>query len=232
MAVKNKPTRFQIIRTLVWLVGVPIVLLALAGDWFWTEGWIFIAWFLCVTLTIFAYLRRRDPELLAERLNPQSGPGQARWDRFIMPLMQALFLIWIVIMPLDAHRYHWSPLFPVWLEAVGGLALALSFYFMFGAFADNTYASPLIKVQPERHQQVVSTGVYSIVRHPMYLGGILLNLGTPLLLGSAYGLIIGGLVTLLLAVRILGEEKMLAARLDGYDEYCRKVKYRLIPFVW
>ena len=87
-------------------------------------------------------------------------------------------------------------------------------------------------MQKERGQQVVSTGVYGLVRHPLYLGGSLLFLGTPLLLGSLYGVIIGLAAIFLLAARIIGEEKMLSAELEGYAEYKREVTYRLIPFVW
>ncbi len=90
----------------------------------------------------------------------------------------------------------------------------------------------LVRIQSERRQQVVSTGVYGIVRHPMYLGGILLFIGTPMLLGSIYGVIIGISMLLLLTFRIIGEEKMMVNELDGYTEYKKKVKYRLIPFIW
>ncbi|WP_081357558.1 methyltransferase family protein [Neomoorella thermoacetica] len=100
------------------------------------------------------------------------------------------------------------------------------------SYTDNTFVSPLVRIQTERKQQVISTGVYGFVRHPMYLGGVLLFVGTPLLLGSKYGVIIGLLMALLLAGRIIGEERMLANELEGYIEYKKKVKYRLIPYVW
>ena len=89
-----------------------------------------------------------------------------------------------------------------------------------------------MRIQSERKQQVVSTGVYSFVRHPMYLAALLLFIGTPMLLGSLYGIIIGLVVLLLLVARIIGEEKMLVNELEGYADYKKKVKYRLIPFVW
>jgi protein-S-isoprenylcysteine O-methyltransferase Ste14 len=135
-------------------------------------------------------------------------------------------------MPLDAKRFMWTQNFPLWLEMIGGIALIVSAYFMLRAYIDNTYLSPLVRIQKERGQKVISTGVYGIIRHPLYLGGILFCIGTPLLLGSVYGILIGVLGSILITGRIFGEEKVLLEELEGYDEYKKKVKYRLIPHIW
>jgi protein-S-isoprenylcysteine O-methyltransferase Ste14 len=142
------------------------------------------------------------------------------------------FLLWIVIMPLDAKRFGWSPAFPLWLNVLGGAMLAGSFFLFFRSYTDNTFLSPLVRIQEERKQRVISTGVYAIVRHPMYLGGILMFFGAPLLIGSGYGLLAGLALTILLMARITGEEEMLGRELDGYREYMQKVRYRLVPFLW
>jgi protein-S-isoprenylcysteine O-methyltransferase Ste14 len=92
--------------------------------------------------------------------------------------------------------------------------------------------SPLVRVQTEREHRVVSTGVYGVVRHPMYLGAILMFLGAPLLVGATSALLVGVLLSLLLAVRLVDEEKLLATELAGYDEYRRRVRHRLLPFIW
>jgi protein-S-isoprenylcysteine O-methyltransferase Ste14 len=107
-----------------------------------------------------------------------------------------------------------------------------SFFLLYRSYTDNPFVSPLVRIQAERKQRVVSTGVYGFVRHPMYLGAILMMLGVPLLLGSCWGILVGGALTLLLAARIVGEENMLTRELDGYEDYKKKVKYRLVPFVW
>jgi protein-S-isoprenylcysteine O-methyltransferase Ste14 len=135
-------------------------------------------------------------------------------------------------MPLDAKRFGWSPVFPLWLKAAGVAMLIGSAFLFFRSYTDNTFLSTLVRIQEERRQQVVSGGVYGFVRHPMYLGGILMFIGTPLLLGSVYGVLIGLALTLLLMARIVGEEAMLARNLDGYQDYMQKVRYRLFPFIW
>lgn len=135
-------------------------------------------------------------------------------------------------MPLDARRFGWTPRLPYAAKVSGGALLAPSFFFLFRSYTDNTFLSPLVRVQTEREHRVVSTGVYGVVRHPMYLGAVLMLLGTPLLVGAMSAILVGVLLSLLLAVRIAGEEKLLATELAGYDEYRRRVRYRLLPFVW
>ena len=142
------------------------------------------------------------------------------------------FAFWIVIMPLDAKRFGWSSVFPLWMNILGGAGLAGSFFLFFRSYTDNTFLSPLVRIQEERGQKVVSTGVYGFVRHPMYLGGILMFVGAPLLLGSVYGILAGLVLTILLMARILGEEKMLNRELVGYREYTENVRFRLIPYIW
>jgi protein-S-isoprenylcysteine O-methyltransferase Ste14 len=97
---------------------------------------------------------------------------------------------------------------------------------------ENTFAAPVVKMQRERGQKVISTGPYGIVRHPMYAGATLHFIGAPLLLGSVYGLAMGLLLIVAIALRSLGEEEMLKQELEGYDQYMRQVKWRLIPFVF
>ena len=135
-------------------------------------------------------------------------------------------------MPLDARRFGWSPEFPLWIKIMGTLLFILAFIILFSALEENTFAAPVVKMQKERRQKVISTGLYGIVRHPMYLGGSLLFIGGALLLGSVYGLAMGLLLIIIIAVRSIGEEEMLRQELDGYNEYMKEVKWRLIPFVF
>jgi len=229
---KNKLSIGQIIFTILYLFLWPTLFLFISGDWFWIEGWIFSIWFIVLCFTTIIYLYRKDPELLAERYRKPGTANQKAWDKYVVYGLLIGFIAWIVIMPLDAKRYGWTTDFPLWLKILGGIGLILSFFFFYRSYTDNTFVSPLVRIQAERKQQVVSTGVYGFVRHPMYLGGILMFIGTPLLLGSYFGIALGLIITVLLAFRTLGEEQMMLKELDGYEEYKRKVKYRFIPLIW
>ena len=233
MKTENKKlTIGQIIFTLIYILIFPALLLFLSGDWAWIEGWIFSIWFIILCYTTIIFLYRKDPSLLAERYRKPGTGDQKGWDKYVVIGLVIGFTAWIIIMPLDAKRLEWTTNFPVWLKVIGMIELILSFFLFYRSYADNTFLSPLVRIQTERKQQVVTTGVYSFVRHPMYLGGILLFIGAPMLLGSAYGIILGFSMLFLLASRIIGEEKMLASELEGYTEYKKKVRHRLIPFVW
>jgi protein-S-isoprenylcysteine O-methyltransferase Ste14 len=222
----------KLIYAAIWILIWPVLLLFLSGDWLWVEGWIFNIWLLLLCFVTISYLYRKDPALLAERFKKPGTANQKGWDRFVVYGLGLGFIAWIVVMPLDAKRFAWTTGFPIWLQVLGGIGLLISFFFFYRSYVENTFASPLVRIQAERKQRVISTGVYSFVRHPMYLAGVLMFLGAPLLLGSMYGVLIGFVLCLLLVVRIPGEEKMLTNELEGYAEYKGKVKYRLIPLIW
>lgn len=222
-------------RTLLAFVYVlifPALMMVLSGDWLWVEGWIFSAWFIILCATTIIFLAFKDLALLNERFKKPGYGNQKRWDKYVVVAIILGFLAWMVIIPLDAKRFGWSPVSPNLLKAIGGLGLLGSSFLFFRAYKDNPFLSALVRIQEERKQTVVSTGVYSFVRHPMYLGGVLLFIGAPLFLGSIYGVLIGIILSLLIARRIIGEERMLINELEGYSDYKKKVKYRLLPYVW
>jgi protein-S-isoprenylcysteine O-methyltransferase Ste14 len=229
---KSKISIVKLFFTFLYILIFPIILLFLSGDWFWTEGLIFSAWFLLLCYTTIIYLYRKDPSLLIERYQKPGTVNQKGWDKYVVIGLLVGFITWIVIMPLDAKRFEWTTYQSIWLQLLGCIFLILSFFFFVRSYTDNTFLSPLVRIQEERKQQVVTKGVYSIVRHPMYLGGSLLFVGVPLLLNSIYGLVVGFLLIILLIFRIIGEEKMLSNELEGYNEYKKNVKQRLIPFIW
>lgn len=222
----------KVVITLLFLLIFPALILILSGDYTWPEGWIFSVWLLILCFSVILYLERKDPTLLAERYR-KTGTGEERgWDRVIIYGLLIGFILWIVIMPLDAKWFGWSPPALLWEKVVGGAGLVASFLLFFRSYMDNTFLSPFIRVRPERGQRVVSTGVYRIIRHPMYLGAILMFFSAPLLLGSLGGIIVGCALTILLMARIMAEESVLARELGGYNEYLQKVRYRLIPGIW
>lgn len=222
----------KVLAAFLYILIFPALILVLSGDFTWPEGWVFNLWFLVLCYATILYLYRKDPALLEERYKQPGAGNQESWDRYVVYGLLVGFIIWIVIMPLDAKRFGWSPAFPLWLKAIGGAGLVGSFVLFFRSYADNTFLSPLVRIQEDREHRVVLTGVYGFLRHPMYLGAILMFVGAPLLLGSVYGVIAGLALTVLLMARIVGEEAMLARDLDGYRDYMQRVRYRLFPLLW
>lgn len=209
----------------------PALIMLPSWNFRWLEGWLFSLWWDLMILSTLVYMYRYDPALLAERSKPVGKADQKR-DVITLYAGYLISILWLVIMPLDAARLHWSPVFPLWLKLIGGIILLPALYFIFRATADNTFLSTRVRIQDERKQHVITTGTYAFVRHPLYFGVLCLVLGGPLLLGSLIGLAISALAVIILVVRIIGEEKMLVNELEGYAEYKKKVKYRLIPFLW
>jgi protein-S-isoprenylcysteine O-methyltransferase Ste14 len=210
----------------------PALILLLAGNWRWIEGWLLAIWIVVMILFNMAYLYRKDPGLLVERTKRPGSENQKPWDKYLLVVILVMAVIWLIIQPLDAGRFHWSPPFPLWLKVLGGIALIPAFYLIERTTIENTFLSTMVRIQTERKQRVISTGPYGFVRHPLYLGCMLMMIGAPLLLGSIYSLAIALIGTILIAFRIVGEEKMLVEELEGYEDYRKRVKYRLIPLVW
>jgi protein-S-isoprenylcysteine O-methyltransferase Ste14 len=202
-----------------------------AGTVLWTAGWVFIGIFFSFALAITLWLAREDPELLAERMSSPIQRGQPLWDKVFVAAVSLLFVLWLILMPLDAVRFGWSEV-PGWLHILGALGLVLSLYITFLTFRENAYLAPVVKLQEERGQSVVSTGPYRYVRHPMYSSMFLFFPGSALLLGSWWGLLLCLVLLGLLVWRTALEDRMLKNQLAGYDEYARNVRYRLIPHLW
>lgn len=214
-------------------VGLFLVLaLALfvpAGTLTWLVGWLYLALFFGFFVSVNAWLYRHNPGLLQERLS-LSRADQKGWDKALFPLLLVWLLAWLFFISVDV-RFHWSPE-PAWLQGVGVVILLCSFNLFFLAFRENSYLSTVVRVQTERGHSVISTGPYQYVRHPMYAGFLLFMIGTPLFLGSWYGVLLGLAFMMLLARRAVLEERTLRAALPGYAEYMAQVKYRLVPYVW
>jgi protein-S-isoprenylcysteine O-methyltransferase Ste14 len=219
----------------VSIVGMMLVfaltLLLPAGTIAWPAGWAFLLLFFSFVVAISLWLLHNNPGLLTERLTGVGKADQKSWDKLFYVLANVLFLAWLVVMALDAVRFRWSHL-PAWLQGVGAIILLGSFWLFFLTFRENSYLSPAIRIQTDRGQTVVSTGPYRYVRHPMYSAFLLFALGTPLLLGSYYGLPFALLIVAALARRTVLEERTLRAELPGYEAYLTTVRYRFIPGVW
>ena len=221
----------QLIMQSLFLLALLVCVLFLpAGTLAWTMGWVYILLFFGFFMGINAWLFRHNPGLLRERMS-LSRPDQKGWDKVIFPLFLIFPFAWLAFISFDAVRFHWSHV-SRWFQGVGFVVLFGAFYLFFLTFRENSYLSPVVRIQKERGHSVVSTGPYHYVRHPMYAGFLLFMTGTPLLLGSWYGVVLGLAFMLVLARRAVLEERTLRNELHGYADYMTHVKYRLIPFIW
>jgi protein-S-isoprenylcysteine O-methyltransferase Ste14 len=192
------------------------------------QAWVYLSIFTGASVLITLYLMKNDPGLLERRM--RSGPMAEKrpTQKFIMLATIIAFMSLLIVPSLD-HRFGWSAV-PLGGELLGDVLVVVGFYFMHLVYRENTFASATIQVV--EGQRVISTGPYAIVRHPMYAGGALYLLGTPLALGSYWGLLALGATLPFLIWRLLDEERFLAKNLRGYTEYQKRVPHRLIPFVW
>jgi protein-S-isoprenylcysteine O-methyltransferase Ste14 len=208
---------------LVILLGILLFIPAWSLH-FW-QAWIFWLVLSASGLAITLYFLKWDPSFIERRLPAAEKEGS---QKVIQVSATLFFVAEIVVSGLD-HRFHWSHVPPV-LVVLSDLLVAMGFAAMFQVFKENRFASSIIEVN--RNQSVISTGPYRIVRHPMYAGALLMQVFTPLALGSYWALLSFPLLFSAAAWRLVNEEKFLATHLPGYDEYRRKTRYRLIPFVW
>ncbi|MGA7876414.1 MAG: isoprenylcysteine carboxylmethyltransferase family protein [Desulfoferrobacter sp.] len=220
-------------KKVILVEGIEFLILALclfiaAGTAAWPAAWIFLGLLLVSSLPITWWLLKYDPELIEERLRFRP---ELSWDKVFVAVALAFFLFWLILMPLNAVRFHWSQM-PSVLKTLGALVLLISMYISFLTLRENPYSSAVVRVQKERGQTVISTGPYSYVRHPMYTGVILFFLGTSLLLGSWFGVLCALAFALLFAIRAVLEERVLRKELEGYDAYMARVKYRFFPSIW
>jgi protein-S-isoprenylcysteine O-methyltransferase Ste14 len=221
-----------VVQTLLWLASMGVLLFGAAGTFAWPAAWWYLIELGVLSLWIGLWLARHDPGLLAERLAPLVQKQQSRWDRRFMMGVALVWCGWLVVMGLDAMRYRWSWPVPVALVSLGSLCVFLCIFMCRFVFRANSYAAPVVKIQASRGHKVIDSGPYARVRHPMYSAALLFFVGTPLLLGSWWGLAFVPLMVVGLGWRAVREERVLAAGLDGYTGYMARVRFRFIPFIW
>ncbi|RWA59382.1 isoprenylcysteine carboxylmethyltransferase family protein [Mesorhizobium sp.] len=219
-----------ILQTFVWFGVMGAVLFLSAGTLIWPGAWVYLVVMIGLSLTLGMSLARRDPGLMNERLSPPIQKNQPLVDKVLLSTLLVAIFAWLALMGLD-FRFGWSAV-PLWVLVIGGVILLVGLWICYLTMLENSFAAPVVKIQDERGQHVITTGPYSYVRHPMYAGAILYFAGTALLLGSWWGLASVLVFIVLLAIRTFIEEQALRTGLRGYDDYAANVRYRLIPLVW
>jgi protein-S-isoprenylcysteine O-methyltransferase Ste14 len=207
------------------LVSFGLSLFLPAGTLGFRNAWLFLGIFVIGLVTVLVYFALTNSEYARKRLqaNEQEKP-----QRIVMASLILAALAMLIVAGLD-HRYRWSRV-PVPLVVVAAVIMTASLVMVFIVMKQNAYASRVVEIQ--QHQKLIDTGTYSIVRHPMYLAFSILFCVSPIVLGSFFSLIPAACIPVLLTFRIRNEEQVLSKGLAGYDQYMKKVKYRLIPFVW
>lgn len=221
-----------IIHTFLTLLIMAFFLFIPVGTLNWPSAWIFLLLQGGFGLTIGFWLAKHDPELLKERLSFVIQRGQKKWDKLVMILFSILQITWLPFIAFDVARSQ-TDMIPFLVKVLAAILIIIGFSIFYLVFKENTYASPVVKIQKVREHKIVTTGPYRYVRHPMYSGATLYFLGIPLLLGSWHGLFFTFFLTILLIIRAMLEEKALTEEFsNSYKEYVQRVHYRFIPFVY
>lgn len=209
-----------------------LLLFAPAGTLHWWRAWVFLAVTVSVmALAIFSILPDNSG-LFSERARGVIQKGQPMWDRVLVILLVVSYVGQIIFIPLDVFRFHLAPK-PGEVVSLLGLALYVAGWWIITlAMKVNPFAVPVVRLQEERHQRVIDTSIYAVVRHPMYSGFVPMVVGPALWMESYVAALLAIVPIGVLALRSLFEERFLKRELKGYDAYTEKVRYRLIPFVW
>ncbi|MCR8630144.1 methyltransferase family protein [Paenibacillus radicis (ex Xue et al. 2023)] len=212
-------------RTLLFSIVFFIFLFLPAGSFNFWEAWIYFVIFLGSTFIINGYFLKRDPELIERRSNAKEKEKEQK----IFQTISGISFVGLLVLPSLDYRFGWSNV-PLFILFVADVIVLLGFSIVFFVFKENSYTSAIIEVK--ENQKVITTGPYALVRHPMYTGAIFIILFTPLALGSIWAVIPSITIIIFIVLRLLNEEKVLLKELKGYEEYCKKTRYHLIPFIW
>jgi len=214
-----------VIRFSLLPVLLGLLILLPAGTFIYWQVYVYIAVLVIPMIIVIFYFLENDPQFLERRTRTKE---KERQQTIIQIVFSLICFSGFIISGFD-HRLGWSNI-PIYIVILGDVVILLGYLLIFFVFKQNSYASRIVEVG--KNQNIVTTGLYGIVRHPMYLGVLVMFIPTPVALGSFWGLIPMASIPLALVLRILNEEKVLKDNLSGYSEFCQKTKYRLIPFLW
>lgn len=217
--------RMALVRFGAAIIIVALILFVTAGTLKYWNAWLFLGALFFPVILVLIYLLKNDPELLEKRMKHRE---KERTQKLVIKLSMIPFFLSFIIPGLD-YRYNWSAV-PLWLIIAATIILLTGYGMFFIVIRQNSYASRVVEIQ--ERQKLIDYGLYSVVRHPMYLSNIIMYTSMPIVLGSYWALIPMCLFALVFYFRVQNEEEVLSKGLDGYSDYMKKVKYRIIPFIW
>jgi protein-S-isoprenylcysteine O-methyltransferase Ste14 len=206
-------------------LGLGLILFLPAGTLRFWQAWLFMAVLFIPMTAVLLYFLKHDPELLDRRLRTRE---KERPQKVIMVLSYPVYLAAFLIPGFD-RRFGWSSV-PAALTVAAALVVLAGYALFVLVIRENSYASRIIEVEDK--QRVITTGPYAVIRHPMYVANLMIYLASPLALGSFWALLPAALIPAVMVARIFNEEKVLREKLEGYVDYARRVRYRLIPGIW
>jgi len=226
---RNGLTNQMLLRSVLVPAAITAFTLALAGRIDYWEGWVYNLLNLLILGLTYVTLSDRG-DLIQERLKP--GKGMKRWDKIYYIVSSPTYIIAIAVASLDAGRFRWEPQVPLIIVILSILIYCTGHLGTLWAKRTNRFFSSVVRIQTDRGQTVCKDGPYRFVRHPGYVGGLLVGVATPLVLGSFWALIPATVGAVLLVMRTYLEDETLRKELPGYLEYTREVRYRLLPRIW
>jgi protein-S-isoprenylcysteine O-methyltransferase Ste14 len=222
----------QWIRLVAVYLLIPLVLLICGGDLSWWQAWLYSSLVVVVGIGGRIWAEQRQPGLMAERQNVEIIQNAKAWDKVLAPLMAVSVGYPLVIVAGLDHRYQWSSEFSVWLIVIGFILVSFGYAFAAWALAENRFFYSVVCIQKNRGHVVCDSGPYRYVRHPGYAGNILALFGIVLALGSVWTLIPAVVASIIAVIRTALEDRTLQDELPGYRDYARRVRYRLIPWIY
>lgn len=225
----NNVKQSAILRMSFSVIITIVLTFVLAGNISYWQGWLFNG-IMIIRSLMGVIIFRNKLDLISERMSP--GPGVKWWDKVFFAFYAPLSIIQWALACLDSGRFLWSPPFPVFVYVFAYLLFVLSMCLILWAMHTNKFFSSVVRVQTDRGQYVITGGPYQYVRHPGYIGALLMLISIPICLGSIWGLLPFALILPIMIIRTYLEDKMLQEELPGYKEFAKKTKYRLLPWVW
>ncbi len=220
-----------IIQLLFFIVVFPFLPLLISRDWDWWEAWVFAIINILGFIISRLVVARRHPDMIAERARTTQHEDTQPWDKRLAPFLGIGAILVMLVIGLDA-LLDWSPSFSLPVKIIALMVILLGYALGSYALIENRFFSGVVRLQTDRGHQVVSSGPYRWLRHPGYAGALLTYLATPLFLDSSWAFLPTVFVVILMIIRTSFEDRFLQDQLEGYRDYAKRVRYRLLPGVW